>query len=107
VCLGSATAGGTYLRILVRTIAPDMPLAFALEAFSFLVQFVHFVVGEGSPGMGMSRGKIHGIGVFDKSLLPLLTSWFFAFSTFVEKSLDLQELSVVPDGCIFVVCDRD
>jgi hypothetical protein len=89
VCLGSATVGGTYLRILVRTVVPDMSLAFALETFSFLAQLVHFVVCEGSPGTGTSRGKIHGIGVFGKSLLPLLTSGFLAFSTFVKKSLDL------------------
>jgi hypothetical protein len=30
-----------------------------------LAQVVHFVVCEGSPGTGTSRGKIHGIGVTD------------------------------------------
>jgi hypothetical protein len=54
--------------------------------------------------MGTSRGKIHGIGVFGKSLLPLLVSGFLAFSAFVKKSLNLQELAVIPDGCIFVIC---
>ena len=32
-----------------------------------------FFFGQGSPGMGTSRGKIHGIWVFGKFLLPLLS----------------------------------
>jgi hypothetical protein len=52
----------------------------------------------------MSRGKIHGIEVFGKTLLPLLMSGSPAFSTFVEKSLNLQEFAMVSDGCILIIC---
>ena len=37
-----------------------------------------FFFGQGSPGMGMSRGKIHGIWVFGKFLLPLLFGWLLS-----------------------------
>jgi hypothetical protein len=47
----------------------------ALETFAFSAQPGHFIIGQGSPGMGTSRGKIHGIGVFGKTLLPLLFGW--------------------------------
>jgi hypothetical protein len=83
---------------------PYVALAFTLETLAFLAQPGHFIVCESSPGMGTSRGKIHGIGVFDKTLLPLLFGGLPVFSTFVEKSLNLQELVMVPDGCIFVIC---
>jgi hypothetical protein len=95
------------LGILIGAVASYVSLAFALEALAFLVQFGHFVVCEGSPGTGMSRGKIHGIGVFGKSLLPLLFGGFSASSAFVEKSLDLQKFAMVSDGCVFIVCHRD
>jgi hypothetical protein len=98
-------SGGAYLGVLIGTIAPYVALAFAFEALALLSQSSYFIVGKGSPGTGTSRGKIHGIGVFDKSLLPLLASGFSAFSAFVEKSLDLQEFAMVSDSCVLIVCD--
>ena len=53
-----------------------MPLLFAVKAAPFLSEGDLFFFGQGSPGMGMSRGKIHGIQVFGKFLLPLLSSGF-------------------------------
>ena len=49
-----------------------MPFFPTFEASPFLSEGGPFVVGQGSPGMGTSRGKIHGIWVFCKTLLPLL-----------------------------------
>ena len=49
-----------------------MPFFATFETSSFLSEDGPFVVGQGSPGTGMSRGKIHGIQVFGKTLLPLL-----------------------------------
>ena len=42
------------------------------EIPSLLSEGGSLIVGQGSPGMGTSRGKIHGIWVFGKTLLPLL-----------------------------------
>ena len=39
----------------------------------FFLESDLFFFGQGSPGMGTSRGKIHGIQVFGKFLLPLLS----------------------------------
>ena len=49
-----------------------MSLFATFETFSFLLEGSSFVVGQGSPGTGTSRGKIHGIWVLCKTLLPLL-----------------------------------
>ena len=49
-----------------------MPLLLAVKATSFLMEGDLFFFGQGSSGMGTSRGKIHGIQVFGKFLLPLL-----------------------------------
>ena len=49
-----------------------MSLFATFETPSFLSEGGSFVIGQGSLGMGMSRGKIHGIRVFGKTLLPLL-----------------------------------
>ena len=49
-----------------------MPLFTTLEASPFLSKGGSFIVSQGSLVMGMSRGKIHGIWVFGKTLLPLL-----------------------------------
>ena len=53
-----------------------MPLFFAVEAASFLSESDLFFFGQGSPGTGTSRGEIHGIRVFGKFLLPLLSGRF-------------------------------
>ena len=50
-----------------------MPLLLTVEAASFLSEGDLFFFGQGSPGTGTSRGKIHGIRVFGKFLLPLLS----------------------------------
>ena len=50
-----------------------MPLFFAVEAVPFLSEGDLFFFGQGSPGTGTSRGKIHGIQVFGKFWLPLLS----------------------------------
>ena len=49
-----------------------MSLFATLEALPFLSEGSSFIVGQGSPSTGTSRGKIHGIQVFGKTLLPLL-----------------------------------
>ena len=50
-----------------------MPLLFAVKAMPFLTEGDLFFLSQGSPGTGTSRGKIHGIWVFGKFLLPLLS----------------------------------
>ena len=50
-----------------------MPLFVTLEAFPFLSEGGSFVVGQGSPSTGTSKGSVHGIGVPGKTLLPLLS----------------------------------
>ena len=50
-----------------------MSLFATFETFAFLSESGSFVVGQGSPGTGTSRGKIHGIWVLRKTLLPLLS----------------------------------
>ena len=49
-----------------------MSLFATFEALPLLSEGGSFIVGQGSPGMGTSRGKIHGIWVLRKTLLPLL-----------------------------------
>ena len=55
-----------------------MPLFFTVKAAPFFSKGDLFFFGQGSPGMGTSRGKIHGIWVFGKFLLPLLSSWLLS-----------------------------
>ena len=50
-----------------------MPLLLTVEAAPFPSEGDLFFFGQGSPGTDMSRGKIHGIRVFGKFLLPLLS----------------------------------
>ena len=50
-----------------------MPFFVTFEALPFLSEGGSFVVSQGSLGTGTSRGKIHGIWVFRKTLLPLLS----------------------------------
>ena len=49
-----------------------MSLFATFEAFPFLSEGSSFVIGQGSLSTGMSRGSVHGIGVYGKPLLPLL-----------------------------------
>ena len=49
-----------------------MSLFATFETLALLPEGGSFVVGQGSPGMGTSRGKIHGICLFGKASLPLL-----------------------------------
>ena len=50
-----------------------MSLLFTVKATPLFSEGDLFFFGQGSPGTGMSRGKIHGIQVFGKFLLPLLS----------------------------------
>ena len=49
-----------------------MSLFATFETLPLLSEGSSFVISQGSPGTGTSRGKIHGIQVFGKTLLPLL-----------------------------------
>ena len=64
-----------------------MSLFATFEALPFLSESGSFVVGQGSPGTGTSRGKIHGIWVFRKTLLPLLSGGSLIWVSGVEFSL--------------------
>ena len=57
----------------IQAISAHMPLFATFETLPFLSEGGSFVVSQGSPGTGTSRGKIHGIWVFRKTLLPLLS----------------------------------
>ena len=52
---------------------PNVTLLFTVKAMSLFSEGDLFFFGQGSPGTGTSRGKIHGIWVFGKFLLPLLS----------------------------------
>src|ERR1700744_5409946 len=52
---------------------PHVTLVFTVKAMSLFSEGDLFFFGQGSPGTGTSRGKIHGIWVFGKFLLPLLS----------------------------------
>ena len=56
----------------IRAVLAHVPLFVTFETPPFLPKGGSFVVSQGSPGTGTSRGKIHGIQVFCKTLLPLL-----------------------------------
>ena len=49
-----------------------MSLFATFETLPFLSEGSSFVVGQGSPSTGTSRGSVHGILVPGKTLLPLL-----------------------------------
>src|ERR1700744_5410556 len=57
----------------IWAISAHMSLLATFKALSLLSESGSFVVGQGSPGTGTSRGKIHGIWVLCKTLLPLLS----------------------------------
>ena len=77
-----------------------------------------FFFGQGSPGMGMSRGKIHGIWVFGKFLLPLLSGGLLpegflrlvlsCYTLTGRSSLHKVSLSGVDSGLsALATCDTD
>ena len=59
-------------------ITPNVPLLFTVKAKPLFSEGNLFFFGQGSPGMGTSRGKIHDIWVFGKFLLPLLSGWLLS-----------------------------
>ena len=74
-----------------------MSLFTTFEAPSFLSKGGSFIVSQGSLGTGMSKGKIHGIWVFGKTLLPLL----FGGSLIVG----ISRVEVFPSSKIRLVCE--
>ena len=86
-----------------------MPLLLAVEATPFLLEGDLFFFGQGSPGMGTSRGKIHGIWVFGKFLLPLLSGGLLpkGFLGLVlssaENILPSLVFLMLADGCFYPV----
>ena len=71
-----------------------MPLFATFKALPFLLEGVSFVVGQGSPSTGTSRGKIHGMWVFCKTLLPLLFGGSLIWVSGVEFPLS-SKISLV------------
>ena len=87
-----------------------MPLLLAVEATPFLLEGDLFFFGQGSPGTGTSRGKIHGIRVFGKFLLPLLSGGLLPKGFLgllvlpsAEYVLPSLVLFVLADGCFYPV----
>ena len=77
-----------------------MPLFAAFETFPFLSEGGTFVVCQGSSGTGTSRGKIHGIWVLCKTLLPLLFGRSLVWVLWVEF-VSSSKISLV--GKVFAV----
>ena len=71
-----------------------MSLFATFETLPFLSEGGSFIVGQGSPGTGTSRGKIHGIRVFCKTLLPLLFGGSLIWVSGVELLLS-SKISLV------------
>ena len=80
-----------------------MPLLLTVEAASFLSEGNLFFFGQGSPGTGTSRGKIHGIRVFGKFLLPLLFGGFLP-KGFLGLVLCSTE-NILPSLVLFMLAD--
>ena len=78
----------------IWAISAHMSLLATFEAFPFLLEGGSFVVGQGSPGTGTSRGKIHGIWVLCKTLLPLLSGRSLIWVSGVELPLS-SKISLV------------
>ena len=82
-----------------------------MEAAPFLSEGDLFFFGQGSPGTGTSRGKIHGIQVFGKFLLPLLFGRFLpkGFLGLVlcstENVLPSLVFLMLADGCFDPVAE--
>ena len=81
-----------------------MSLFATFETLSLLSEGGSFVVCQGSLGTGMSRGKIHGIRVFGKTLLPLLLGGSLIGIPGIEVLLSSkirlvgQVFAMLPDG---------
>ena len=71
-----------------------MSLFATFEALSFLSEGGSFVVGQGSLRTGTSRGKIHGIWVLRKTLLPLLSGRSLIWVSGIELLLS-SKISLV------------
>ena len=71
-----------------------MSLFATFKALPFLSEGGSFIVGQGSPGTGTSRGKIHGIWVLRKTLLPLLSGGALIWVPGVELPLS-SKISLV------------
>ena len=88
---------------------PNMPLLLTVEAAPFLLEGDLFFFGQGSPGTGTSRGKIHGIRVFGKFLLPLLSGGLLpeGFLGLILSSakhiLPSLVFFVLADGCFYPI----
>ena len=80
----------------IGAISAHVPLLATFETLPFLSEGGAFVVCQGSPGTGTSRGKIHGIWVLCKTLLPLLFGWSLVWVSWVE---------FVPSSKISLVCE--
>ena len=84
-----------------------MPLLLTVEATPFLSEGDLFILGQGSPGTGTSRGKIHGIQVFGKFLLPLLSGGLlpkgFLVLSSAEDILSSLVFLVLADSCFYPV----
>ena len=78
----------------VWAILAHMSFFVTFEALPFLSEGGSFIVGQGSPGTGTSRGKIHGIWVLRKTLLPLLSGGLLIWVSGVELPLS-SKISLV------------
>ena len=77
-----------------------MSLFATFETLPFLPEGGSFIISQGSPGMGTSRGKIHCIWVLCKTLLPLLFGGSLIWVSGVELPLS-PKISLV--GEVFAV----
>ena len=106
---GGFSRSGFRPSCLQWAITPNMPLLFAVEAMPFLSEGDLFFFSQGNPGTGTSRGKIHGIQVFGKFLLPLLSGGFLpkGFLGLVlssaENILPSLVFLMLVDGCFYPV----
>ena len=97
---GSATC----LTSPVWAILAHVSLFATFETLPFLSKGGSFVIGQGSPSTGTSRGSVHGIGVPGKTLSPLLSGRPLIGAFWVEIlpsskiRLVRQVLAVLTDG---------
>src|ERR1700744_3773234 len=82
---------------------PHVTLVFTVKAMSLFSEGDLFFIGQGSPGTGTSRGKIHGIWVFGKFLLPLLSGGLLpkGFLRFVLSSAN----NILPSLVFLMLAD--
>ena len=100
--------GGSSPRLTspIWAILAHVSLFATFEAFPFLSEGGSFVISQGSPSMGMSRGSVHGIGVPGKTLLPLLSGGLSIGALWIEIlpsskiRLVHQVLAMLMDGSL-------